>query len=173
MAEVGDLIDEIWYGKLTTREHPCRIIKLGKVALNWRLLVPLPPPEIVNPRNMKEGRFLLATYAGPAGLQFQWLPVEAVDVPEEDLALLYQDHTECTNAVRGATCTRAGHPTARDLSTLWIAMQMEAKRVATGRLEDPYHEAYASAKSGESGTDRCGRMDRRAATDESLMMQEL
>ena len=134
MTEVGDLIDETWYGKLTTRERPCRVIKLGKVGPNnWRLLVPLPPTEDVNPRNMKEGQFLLATYAGPAGLQLQRLTVEAVDVPEKDLALLYQDHKECVNAFRSATFTWAGHPTARDLSTLWTAMQMEAPRVVTGR----------------------------------------
>ena len=145
----------------------------GEGGPQWRLLVPLPPSEIVNPRNMKEGQFLLATYAGPAGLQLQRLTVEAVDVPEKDLALLYQDHKECVNAFRSATFTWAGHPTARDLSTLWTAMQMEAPRVVTGRLADRYHAAYTSAESGESGKERRGRMDRRAATDESLMMQEL
>ena len=67
MTEVGNLIDETWYGKLTTREHPCRFIKLGKVGPNWRLLVPFPPTEDVNPRNMKDGQFLLATYASPKG----------------------------------------------------------------------------------------------------------
>ena len=153
MTEVGDLIDETWYGKLTTRERPCRVIKLGKVGPNnWRLLVPLPPTEDVNPRNMKEGQFLLETYAGPGGIQFSRLPVEAIDVPEEDLALLCQDHMECVNALRSATFTWSGHATARDLSTLWTAMQMDAIRVGTGRLEDPYHAAYTSAESGESGT---------------------
>ena len=80
------------------------------------------------------------------------MPVEAIDVPEKDLALLYQDHTECVNAFRSATFTWASYPTARDMSTLWTAMQMDAIRVGTGRLEDPYHAAYTSAESGESGT---------------------
>ena len=61
--------------------------------------------------------------------------MEAIDVPEKDLALLYQDHTECVNAFRSATFTWAGYPTARDMSTLWTAMQMDGSRGRHGSLE--------------------------------------
>ena len=72
MTEVGNLIDETWYGKLSTREHTCRIIKLGKVGPNWRLLVPLLSTETVNPRTMHGGQFLLATYAGRSSSRDYW-----------------------------------------------------------------------------------------------------